>query len=96
MAFLTAYGTPFRGGIHSYLHQFSRPYFPFIAALFCIPLVFLPISPFKLAGAAIAMVACPVILFILSRRLFGGVNGDIVGASNEITRALVILAIVLI
>jgi adenosylcobinamide-GDP ribazoletransferase len=42
------------------------------------------------------MVACPVILFILSRRLFGGVNGDIVGASNEITRALVILAIALI
>jgi adenosylcobinamide-GDP ribazoletransferase len=96
MAFLTAYGTPFREGIHSYLHQFSRPYFPFIAALFCIPLVFLPISPFKLAGAAITMVACPVILFIISRRLFGGVNGDIVGASNEITRALVILAIALI
>jgi adenosylcobinamide-GDP ribazoletransferase len=96
MAFLTAYGTPFREGIQSYLHQFSRPYFPFIAVLFCIPLVFLPISHLKLAGAAIAMVACPVILFILSRRLFGGVNGDIVGASNEITRALVILAIVLI
>ena len=96
MAFLTAYGTPFREGLQSYLHQFSRPYFPFIAALFCIPLVFLPISPLKLVGAAIAMVACPVILFILSRKLFGGVNGDIVGASNEITRALVILAIALI
>jgi adenosylcobinamide-GDP ribazoletransferase len=96
MAFLTAYGTPFREGLQSYLHQFSRPYFPFIAALFCIPLVFLPISPFKLAGSAIVMVACPVILLVLSKRLFGGVNGDIVGASNEITRALVILAIALI
>jgi adenosylcobinamide-GDP ribazoletransferase len=96
MAFLTAYGTPFREGIQSYLHQFSRPYFPFIAALFCIPLVFLPISPFKLAGSAIVMVACPVILIVISKRLFGGVNGDIVGASNEITRALVILAIALI
>jgi len=96
MAFLTAYGTPFREGIQSYLHQFSRPYFPFIAAIFCIPLVFLPVSPFKLAGGAIAMVACPAILFFLSRRLFGGVNGDIVGASNEITRAMVILAIALI
>jgi adenosylcobinamide-GDP ribazoletransferase len=96
MAFLTAYGTPFREGLQSYLHQFSRPYFPFIAALFCIPLVFLPISPFKLAGSAIVMVACPVILIVLSKRLFGGVNGDIVGASNEITRALVILAIALI
>ena len=42
MAFLTAYGTPFREGIHSYLHQYSRPVFPFIAGLFCIPLVLLP------------------------------------------------------
>ena len=35
MAFLTAYGKPFREGIHSYLHQFSRPVLPiyFFAAL---------------------------------------------------------------
>jgi len=96
MAFLTAYGTPFREGMHSYLHQFSRPYFPLIAALFCIPLVFLPVSPLKLAGAAITMVVCPLILFIVSKRLFGGINGDIVGASNEITRALVIITVALI
>ena len=96
MAFLTAYGTPFRKRIHSYLHQFSKPYFPFIAALFCIPLIFLPVSPIRLTGAAIAMVVCPAILYIISKRLFGGVNGDVVGASNEITRACVILIIALI
>jgi len=96
MAFLTAYGTPFREGMHSFLHQYSRPVFPFIAALFCIPLVFLPVSPLKLAGAAIVMVVCPLILFVVSKRLFGGVNGDVVGASNEITRACVILALALI
>jgi adenosylcobinamide-GDP ribazoletransferase len=93
MAFLTAYGTPFREGMHSYLHQFAKPYFPFIAALFCIPLVFLPLSPLKFSGAAIAMVLCPASLFLLSKKMFGGVNGDIVGASNEITRAVVILII---
>jgi len=96
MAFLTAYGTPFREGIHSYLHQYSRPAFPFIAALFCIPLVLLPVSPLKLAGSAVVMVACPLILFIVARRLFGGVNGDVAGASNEITRACVIVALALI
>ena len=96
MAFLTAYGTPFREGIHSYLHQYSRPVFPFIAGLFCIPLVLLPLSPFKLAGAAGVMIACPLILWIVSRRLFGGMNGDVVGASNEITRACVIVALALI
>jgi adenosylcobinamide-GDP ribazoletransferase len=96
MALLTAYGTPFRDGMHSYLHQFSQPYFPLFAALFCIPLVFLPVSPIRLAGAAIAMVVCPVILFIVSKRMFGGVNGDVVGASNEITRACVIITFALI
>jgi adenosylcobinamide-GDP ribazoletransferase len=96
MAFLTRYGTPFREGIHSYLHQYSRPAFPFIAGLLCIPLVLLPVSPFELAGSAAVMVACPLILFIVSKRLFGGVNGDVVGASNEITRACVILALAFI
>ena len=42
------------------------------------------------------MVVCPVILLVVSKRLFGGVNGDVVGASNEITRACVILALALI
>jgi adenosylcobinamide-GDP ribazoletransferase len=41
-------------------------------------------------------VACPLILFLVSKRLFGGVNGDVVGASNEITRAFVILALAII
>jgi adenosylcobinamide-GDP ribazoletransferase len=96
MVLLTTYGTPFRDGLHSYLHQFSKPYFPFIAALFCVPLVFLPVSSGKLIGAAVVMGICPAILFIVSKKLFGGVNGDIVGASNEITRACVILAIAVI
>jgi len=96
MAFLTAYGAPFQQGIHSYLHQFSHPYFPALAALLCIPLILLPVSPLKLAGAGIMMVLCPTVLLLISRRMFGGVNGDVVGASNEITRACVILAMVLI
>lgn len=96
MAFLTAYGIPFREGIHSYIHQFSRPYFPVLAALLCIPLVLLPVPPMKLLGAGVMMILCPTILLLISRHLFGGVNGDVVGASNEITRACVIIAMVLI
>ena len=96
MAFLTTAGTPFRDGIHRYLHSFSRPYFPVIAFLVCLPLVLLPVSPVKLAAAAILMVFCPIVLLLISKRLFGGVNGDVVGASNEITRAVVILCMALI
>jgi adenosylcobinamide-GDP ribazoletransferase len=96
MGFLTAYGTPFREGIHSYLHTFSKASFPFIAAFFCIPLVFLPVSPVQITGAFLAMVLCPALLLSISKRLFGGINGDIVGASNELTRAVVIIVIALI
>ncbi|MDD1716773.1 MAG: adenosylcobinamide-GDP ribazoletransferase [Methanoregulaceae archaeon] len=96
MALLTAYGKPFKEGTHSYLHSYARPWYPFLAAILCVPLVLLPISPVKLAFAAILMVATPVLLLFISKHLFGGVNGDVTGASNEVVRAVVLAAMVLI
>jgi adenosylcobinamide-GDP ribazoletransferase len=96
MAFLTAYGKPFREGIHSYLRQFSKPYFPFISALLCLPLFLLPVAPVKIAGAFIVMILCPALLLLIAKRVFGGVNGDIAGASNEICRACVVLALIVV
>ncbi|MDD1702956.1 MAG: adenosylcobinamide-GDP ribazoletransferase [Methanoregula sp.] len=96
MAFLTVYGTPFKEGIHSYLHQFAKPYFPVLSFLLCIPLIFLPVSPLQLAAACVLMILCPAVLFVGAKKMFGGVNGDVVGASHEITRALVIVALALI
>jgi adenosylcobinamide-GDP ribazoletransferase len=90
MAFLTAYGTPFREGFHSVLHGEARSWFPVLSALLCIPLILLPVAPIRLAGAALVMLIFPAFLLILSNRLFGGVNGDVVGASNELTRAFVL------
>jgi adenosylcobinamide-GDP ribazoletransferase len=96
MSLLTVYGTPFRQGIHSYLHQFSQPHFPLIAAILCIPMLLIPIAPFKLIGAITAALVCPTILLLVSNRLFGGVNGDIVGATNEITRACAVIALAIL
>ena len=96
MAFLTTYGKPFREGIHSYLQQFSQPYFPALSVLLCIPLLLIPLPPAKILGALLMMFVCPIILLAVSGRLFGGVNGDVVGASNEITRACAVLAIALL
>jgi adenosylcobinamide-GDP ribazoletransferase len=96
MAYLTAYGEPFREGIHSYLHQFARPDFPVLAGLLCLPVFLLPLAPVKIFGALVMMIVCPAVLLIISRRLFGGVNGDVAGASNEITRAMVVMAIALL
>jgi adenosylcobinamide-GDP ribazoletransferase len=42
------------------------------------------------------MILCPTVLLVVSEKLFGGINGDVVGAANEITRALVIVALVLV
>lgn len=91
MAFLTAYGKPFREGMQSYLHQFASPGFPVISFLLCLPLLLLPVAPGKILTAFVLMLICPMILLGVGNRLFGGINGDIVGASNEITRALVIV-----
>jgi len=96
MAYLTVYGEPFREGIHSFLHKFARPDFVILAGLLCLPLFLLPLAPLKVAGALVMMVLCPAVLLLAARRLFGGVNGDIAGASNEITRAMVIITLVLL
>ncbi|HTY14501.1 MAG TPA: adenosylcobinamide-GDP ribazoletransferase [Methanoregulaceae archaeon] len=96
MSFLTVTGKPFRDGIHSYLHTMSKHRFIIYSAVLCVPLAFLPVSPAKLVFAAITMVAVPMILLGIANRLFGGVNGDIVGASSEITRAMVIVVFALL
>jgi len=96
MAFLTAFGAPFHEGMQSYLHSFARPWFPIISFALCLPLLLLSIAPVKIFGAFVLMIVCPVCLLAISGRLFGGVNGDVVGASNELTRAVVILGIALL
>jgi adenosylcobinamide-GDP ribazoletransferase len=96
MGFLTAFGLPFCEGIHSYLHRFSRPYFPLYSAVLCIPLVLLPVPRFLLLAAGAIALFCPLILLLIAIKLFGGINGDVVGASNEITRSLVFLSMVIV
>ena len=96
MALLTVSGKPFRQGIHANLHDQSRPRFILYAAILCLPLVLVPVSPLKLVAAAVLMVIVPLVLLVISGRAFGGVNGDVVGASNEITRAFIIIAVVLV
>ncbi len=95
MAFLSTFGRPFHEGLHASIQGYSKPYFPILAALLCIPLILLPIPRISLAASAIVMIACPVALLSISKRLFGGVNGDVVGACNEITRSLILAALCL-
>ncbi|WP_332450689.1 adenosylcobinamide-GDP ribazoletransferase [Methanoculleus sp.] len=96
MSCLTTLGEPFREGIHSYLHGFARPWFLVPAILLALPLFLLPVPAPSIALALAVTVAIVVLMLSLSRHLFGGVNGDVVGATNEISRAAVILTLALL
>ena len=95
MAVITTFGRPFRQGLHSTLHAEARPVFSLYAAVLCLPILLFPLSPGRIAGAVVMMIAVPTLLLAMGNRLFGGVNGDIAGASNEITRAAILLSMVL-
>jgi adenosylcobinamide-GDP ribazoletransferase len=96
MSLLTSYGKPFREGIHSYLHGFSKIQYPVYSAVLCLPLLLLPVPRIQILAAASIAFLCPLGMLYTGNRLFGGVNGDIVGAANEITRTLVFLGIALV
>jgi adenosylcobinamide-GDP ribazoletransferase len=96
MSLLTAYGTPFREGLHAVLYREAKPWFPVVAAVLCIPLLLLPVPSLPLLGAALAALLVPASLLLISNRLFGGVNGDVVGATGEITRTVVLCVLIII
>ncbi len=81
MSWLTTLGRPFREGVPAFL--------------LTLPLFLLPLPRLALVLALAATAAITALMLVLSRRVFGGVNGDIVGASNEIVRAGVILLLAL-
>jgi len=96
MSYLTTLGVPFREGIHSYLHGFARPWFLVPATLLALPLFLLPMPTTNVALALAATAAIVALMLALSRHLFCGVNGDVVGATNEIVRAGIILLLALL
>ena len=93
MGLMTIFGRPFHEGLHASLHARARPWFLVPAAILLIPLCLIPLPPLSLVLSALVMVGVPVCLILLAGRLFGGVNGDVTGASGEIVRAGVLLVI---
>jgi adenosylcobinamide-GDP ribazoletransferase len=94
-AWITVAGPPFREGIHSTLHRSARPVHGFYAVLFVLPLLLI-LSPgsLALAGGVTALTVAGMIT--LGDRLFGGVNGDVAGATHEIVRALVLASLAMV
>ena len=87
------FGRPLHEGMFSYLHSFAKRRFAVYALILCLPLLLLPIAPAAYIGAALGALLVFFVLKGLSYRLFGGVNGDITGAANELTRLAVLTII---
>ena len=91
MSFVITTGRPFKDGMHAYVHGFVKPWFPVASLVLCLPLFLLPVSSSAIAVAFITALVSALLMCINAYHLFGGVNGDVVGATNEVTRAAVII-----
>ncbi|MDH7593541.1 MAG: adenosylcobinamide-GDP ribazoletransferase [Methanomicrobiales archaeon] len=93
MACISVLGRPFREGMHHFLHKYTKKWFLLPAYFLTLPLLLLPISAIGYAITLLASILVPLLMLSLSNRILGGVNGDVVGATNEITRAVVLVAL---
>lgn len=93
MGFLTITGKPFHEGIHATFHNLAKPWFIIPACLLLVPAFLLPFSNWTRITAFIILVIIPVCIRTLAYRLFGGVNGDVTGATGEICRSALVTTI---
>ena len=92
MGLSSALGKPFADGIQKYIYDHSKRRFAVYTVLISLPVLLLgfvyPVAWWICAAFAGAVLTF-VILFFLAKKLFGGINGDVTGASNELTRMAV-------
>jgi adenosylcobinamide-GDP ribazoletransferase len=91
MGLFSALGRPFHAGIQQYIYDVSKRRFAVYTVLLTLPLFLLPLRQVMGAGF-LAAVLVFLGLLTAAGRLFGGVNGDVTGAGNELTRMAVCLA----
>jgi adenosylcobinamide-GDP ribazoletransferase len=96
MVFTLTYGEPAEAGSSSapFVRALSGPRHAFAVALALVaPLPFLfPVA----ALAPLAVLAAPLVALLsmgLSGMAFGGIGGDVVGATGEVCRAVVLVAL---
>jgi adenosylcobinamide-GDP ribazoletransferase len=82
MAFLTVFGKPFHDGLHAMLHSYSKTWFVIPATLLLVPAFLLPIPLFVKIYGGIILIITPLCTRFLAYKLFGGVNGDVTGATR--------------
>lgn len=88
MGLFSALGKPFHEGIQHYIYNLSKRRYAIYTILLTLPLLFF----IPHAGAGIlAGIVTFVCLLLLAKKLFGGVNGDVTGAGNELGKMIICL-----
>lgn len=93
MAWLTVIGRPFHDGIHSYLHSKAKKWYLVLSTLLLAPLLLVPGAWSLFPVILITTLFMVFIMRTIANRAFGGTNGDVVGATGEISRSVIFLVI---
>jgi len=101
LSYMTVVGKPSRQGIHSYLHESAKKRFLIYSTVLTLPLAWAAVTYAGIPVVILAMVYmvalfAQLIIIGLSLRIFGGVSGDVVGATHEIVRCVVLFAAALL
>lgn len=89
MGLFSALGKPFHDGIQKYIYDLSKRRFCVYTLLLTIPLFILPDVRIYAIVCVAGLLITFTLLLLTAKKLFGGVNGDVTGASNEIVKMVV-------
>ncbi|HJJ48875.1 MAG TPA: adenosylcobinamide-GDP ribazoletransferase [Methanocorpusculum sp.] len=90
MGLSSALGKPFHEGIQKFIYDNSKRRYWIYTILLACPLIFF--GKFGIA-AILCGIAVFFIMWLAARRLFGGSNGDVTGATCELTKMMVFVLI---
>lgn len=89
------FGKPMKSGIGKiFLENFNKKYFPF-SIILSLAISFGLLRFIGLLAIGISII-CSLILVIISQRKFGIINGDIIGAINELSRIVTLFVFIFI
>lgn len=93
MVVLACIGKPARSGLGALFMKYNRGVKPIIAAYVVALLIIFPLFGFSSVMFLLVSFLASFLLEKVSNKVFGGVSGDVIGATNEIVRAICLLMV---
>lgn len=90
MVFSLGYGTAFHDGLAKQFSTNIRPRSLVLPVIVALPILGIPWEPMSIVFAALGGFIGMGLMVILSYSVLGGINGDVVGSTNELVRIFAI------